>query len=130
MQVLRPHLSDQEGFADQVERQYAKGYVLLAAWKEESPQALIGYRVQENLLNGRFLYIDDLVVQPGLQRTGLGAQMIQTARTEGLQQNCAHLVLDTGLHMALAQRFYFRQGLLTRAIQFFEPLPTLKKAMS
>jgi hypothetical protein len=30
--------------------------------------------------------------------------------------------LDTGLHMALAQRFYFRQGLLAKGMHFVEPL--------
>jgi len=29
---------------------------------------------------------------------------------------------DIGLHMALAQRFYFRQGLLAHAMGFSEPL--------
>ncbi|WP_407364569.1 GNAT family N-acetyltransferase (plasmid) [Pseudomonas luteola] len=130
MHVLRPHLSDQARFADQIERQYNQGYVLLAAWEGKIPQGLMGYRIQENLLNGRFLYIDDLVVQPMLQRSGLGARMIQEARTIAMQQRCAHLVLDTGLHMALAQRFYFRQGLLSRAMQFFEPLSTANEARS
>jgi len=33
-------------------------------------------------------------------------------------------VLDTGLHIALAQRFYFRQGLLAHAMGFSETLLT------
>jgi len=35
---------------------------------------------------------------------------------------CKNFVLDTGLHMALAQRFYFRQGLLARGMHFVEAL--------
>jgi hypothetical protein len=43
------------------------------------------------------------------------------AHTHG-KQSCRHFVLDTGLHMALAQRFYFRQGLLAHSMGFSETL--------
>jgi len=36
------------------------------------------------------------------------------------------LVLDTGLANALAQRFYFRQGLLTSSMRFGKPITPAK----
>ncbi|MCJ9714285.1 GNAT family N-acetyltransferase, partial [Bordetella hinzii] len=38
------------------------------------------------------------------------------------REDCAQLVLDTGLGNALAQRFYFRQGLLSAALHFRQAL--------
>ena len=114
MQVLRPHLADAERYQAQLQRQAAQGYRLLAA--------LAGYRELENLLYGRFLYVDDLVVAPARQRDGLGARLLAAVRSEALECGCSHLILDTGLHMPLAQRFYFRQGLLARGLHFAERL--------
>nr|WP_314563142.1 GNAT family N-acetyltransferase [uncultured Pseudomonas sp.] len=122
MRILRPHLDDAERYQAQLQRQAAQGYRLLAALEEGEVVGLAGYRELENLLYGRFLYVDDLVVQPARQRDGLGYRLLAAVRSEALDRGCSHLILDTGLHMPLAQRFYFRQGLLARGLHFAERL--------
>ncbi|MDX9668340.1 GNAT family N-acetyltransferase [Pseudomonas sp. P5_152] len=122
MGVLRPHLNDQDRYVAQLVRQAEQGYRLLAAQEGERLVGLAGYRVLENLLYGRFIYVDDLVVSPQLQRSGVGAQLLNAVREQAMQRDCDHLVLDTGLHMPLAQRFYFRQGLLARGMHFTQSL--------
>lgn len=122
MQQLRPHLSCPARYVAQLTRQAQQGYRLLGARDAERIVGLAGYRLQENLIYGRFVYIDDLVVSPDLQRSGLGAQLLDAVRAEALRLGCDHLVLDTGLHNALAQRFYFRCGLLSRGMHFCEGL--------
>ena len=122
MGVLRPHLNDQDRYVAQLVRQAEQGYRLLAAQEGERLVGLAGYRELENLLYGRFIYVDDLVVSPQLQRSGVGAQLLTAVREQAVQRDCDHLVLDTGLHMPLAQRFYFRQGLLARGMHFTQSL--------
>lgn len=122
MGVLRPHLNDQDRYVAQLVRQAEQGYRLLAAQEGERLVGLAGYRELENLLYGRFIYVDDLVVSPQLQRSGVGAQLLSAVREQAVQRDCDHLVLDTGLHMPLAQRFYFRQGLLARGMHFTQSL--------
>jgi GNAT superfamily N-acetyltransferase len=122
MQELRPHLTDAAAFVAQVRRQATHGYRLLAAWQDGRVVALAGYRVTENLLYGRFAYIDDLVASSVARRHGLGAALIDAVRDEAKSLGCANLVLDTGLANALGQRFYFRQGLLARGLHFGQAL--------
>ncbi|MBK0060529.1 GNAT family N-acetyltransferase [Pseudomonas sp. S44] len=122
MGELRPHLADAAAFIDQVRRQAGQNYRLLAAWQGEEAKALAGYRLQENLLYGRFLYVDDLVASAEARSHGLGAALIDALREEARAQGCAHLVLDTALGNALGQRFYFRQGLLAKALHFSQAL--------
>ena len=122
MGVLRPHLNDQDRYVAQLVRQAEQGYRLLAAQEGERLVGLAGYRELENLLYGRYIYVDDLVVSPQLQRSGVGAQLLNAVREQAVQRDCDHLVLDTGLHMPLAQRFYFRQGLLARGMHFTQSL--------
>lgn len=122
MQELRPHLRDAASYVEQLALQFTQGYRLLAAWRDGVIAGLVGYRLQNNLLYGRFVYVDDLVVTASLHRSGLGERLLQAARQQAVELHCNHFVLDTGLHMALAQRFYFRQGLLARGLHFVEPL--------
>ena len=122
MRELRPHLGDVEAFTAQARRQTAQGYRLLAAWQAGRVAALAGYRIQENLLYGRFLYVDDLVVCAGARGLGLGAALIDALRKEARERQCGHLVLDTALANALGQRFYYRQGLLATGMHFREAL--------
>lgn len=122
MCVLRPHLTDVQSYTDQLQRQMDQGYRLLAVRNDQSIVGLAGYRELENLLYGRFVYVDDLVICPQLQRSGLGAQLLNGVRDEALRRQSDYLVLDTGLHMPLTQRFYFRQELLARGMHFTQDL--------
>lgn len=122
MRELRPHLSSCEAFAEQARRQSLQGYSLLAAWQGEEVKGLAGYRFQENLIYGRFLYVDDLIATEDSRRFGVGAALINALRGEARIQGCAYFVLDTALENALGQRFYYRQGLLARGMHFCEAL--------
>lgn len=122
MRVLRPHIATAATYVAHWARQAEQGYRLLAAWDGERIVGLAGYRELENLLYGRFIYVDDLVVSPDIQRSGLGGRLLTAVRDEAVQRQCNHFVLDTGLHMPLAQRFYFRQGLLARGMHFTQKL--------
>lgn len=122
MRELRPHLTDAATFTAQARRQAAQGYCLLGVWQGDQVKALAGYRLQENLLYGRFLYVDDLVTAADTRRYGLGAMLIDALRAEARKQGCANFVLDTALGNALGQRFYFRQGLLALGMHFRQSL--------
>lgn len=122
MHELRPQLENEPDLLERVQRMRGQGYRLLAAWHGDQALALAGYRPQENLVYGRFLYVDDLVVTQDGRGKRLGARLLQHLRTIAHDEGCRELVLDTALSNALGQRFYFRQGLLTRAIRFSVPI--------
>jgi GNAT superfamily N-acetyltransferase len=80
MMELRPHLKDAGSFVRQVMRQREHGYRLSAAWHADRIVGVIGYRFQENLLYGRFVFVDDLVVHQEFRRDGVGARLLSVAR--------------------------------------------------
>lgn len=122
MKELRPHLADDESFAAQVARQAGEGYRLLAAWQDGQVAGLAGYRLQENLIYGRFIYVDDLVVSSRVRSRQIGQRLLDAVRGEAMRLGCNRLVLDTGLANSMAQRFYFRQGLLSTGLHFGQSL--------
>jgi ribosomal protein S18 acetylase RimI-like enzyme len=122
MLQLRPRLTDCAAFCAQIGRQQTAGYRLLAAWRGDVVMALAGYRELENTIYGRFIYVDDLVVAEDGRRDRLGAALLDQVATETRRRGCQHMVLDTGLANALAQRFYFRWGLLAKGMHFVWPV--------
>jgi ribosomal protein S18 acetylase RimI-like enzyme len=122
MHQLRPHLQSAQDMAQRVHRMREDGYRVLAAWRGEEVIALAGYRLQENLVYGRFLYVDDLVTLESERGGEWGARLIDATTRIAEEAGCMKLVLDTGLSNALAQRFYFRQGMLTGAMRFSKVL--------
>jgi len=71
LQQLRPHLAGAADLLARVRRQEAEGYQLLIASHGECIVGAAGYRIQENLIRGRFAYVDDLVVLKGSSAMGL-----------------------------------------------------------
>jgi GNAT superfamily N-acetyltransferase len=122
MRQLRPRLASADEFVERWQRQTAEGYRLLALVEGDVVLALGGYRVQENLVYGRFLYVDDLVTDSERRGGGLGAQIIVSLKRQAAALGCVQFVLDTALSNALGQRFYFRNGLLSSALRFSAPV--------
>jgi len=118
MHELRPHLRDSDEFLERIGRAASQGYRILAAWEQGKVVALAGYRFQENLVYGPFLYVDDLVSASTERGKRWGERLLSALEDVAAHAGCARLVLDTGMANALAQRFYFRQGMLTGALRF------------
>jgi GNAT superfamily N-acetyltransferase len=100
MRELRPNLSGAAELVERVQRQFAQGYHLLAAWRADAVIGAAGYRMQENLIRlirGRFCYVDDLVVTEPERRGRLGARLLDTVAVEARVAGCRRLTLDTAL---------------------------------
>lgn len=118
MRELRPHLDSEGEFIIRITRAADESYRILGAWEEGKVVALAGYRFQENLVYGRFLYVDDLVSAGHARSMRWGERLLAALSAIAAEAGCVRLVLDTGMANALAQRFYFRQGLLTSSMRF------------
>src|SRR5215475_3974694 len=103
---LRPFLKDATEWCERASAMAAAGYRVLAAWRHDRAVAVAGYRVMENLIHGRFLYVDDLVTTFGNRGHGLGGSLLKELARIGVKEHCSRLVLDTGATNANARRFY------------------------
>ncbi|WP_210014356.1 MULTISPECIES: GNAT family N-acetyltransferase [Pseudomonas] len=124
MQQLRPHLISEADFVSRIDRMRLEGYRLIGAYDAGVLVALAGYRFQENLVYGAFLYVDDLVTAEAQRGGQWGSRLLQALERLARASGCARLVLDTGLANARAQRFYFREGLLMGALRFQKQFDT------
>jgi ribosomal protein S18 acetylase RimI-like enzyme len=119
---LRPFLEDAADWQKRVLSMAGAGYRVLAAWDGERAVAVAGYRIMENLIHRRFVYVDDLVTADGRRGEGLGALLLTEVSRIGAAARCQRLVLDTAAANTSARRFYEREGLLDVVVGFVKPL--------
>jgi ribosomal protein S18 acetylase RimI-like enzyme len=118
MHELRPNLANAASFLQQVSRMKKQGYHLLMALENGVPVALAGYRDKEMLIHGNFIYVDDLITSESQRGKGLGDRLLQYIFDMAKEQRYSKVILDTGIGNALAQRFYYRMGMLAMGMHF------------
>ncbi|HUU35978.1 MAG TPA: GNAT family N-acetyltransferase [Vicinamibacterales bacterium] len=118
---LRPQLPSD--YAGTMTRVFASGGRLVVAAQDEAVVGLAVWRVIENTMFGRFLYVDDLVTGSALRSRGVGKALLSRCEAIAIELRCREFVLDSGVQRAQAHRFYFREGLAVRAFNFGKSLP-------
>jgi len=115
---LRPHL-DPEQLAMQLLRQMAGGeFHAHVLYEDGVPRAYAGWRIHENLVYGRHMYVDDLVTDQTVRSRGYGKALLDWLKAEARRQGCARLQLDSGTFRKDAHAFYLREGLRIEAFHF------------
>lgn len=120
-QQLRPHLTE-DTFVEQALRQLGDGFSATALYDAGVARAYAGWRVHENLVYGRHMYVDDLVTDQTVRSRGYGKSLLDWLKDEAKRQGCARLQLDSGTHRKDAHAFYLREGLRIEAFHFGIPL--------
>ncbi len=105
---LRPHL-EQEKFVEQLRDQMKEGYQLAFLEVEKQAVAIAGFRISNCLALGKFLYINDLVVDELKRSHSYGQQLFQWLIEYARNHECKHLSLDSGVQRFAAHRFYLMQ---------------------
>lgn len=121
MRQLRPHL-DEAGYSGRVRQMRESGYRLATVVESGETRAVAGFRVQEFLAHGRFLYVDDLVTDEAARSGGYGKLLLDWLEGEARHQGCGKLQLDSGVQRAEAHRFYFREGMSISSFHFSKTL--------
>jgi len=121
MAQLRPHLEEDE-FLARVRRQQESGYRLAFLEVQGTVRSVAGYRIQEMLVRGRHLYVDDLVTDQAYRSQGYGDELFDWLLARAREAGCGHLELDSGVQRFGAHRFYFRREMHIGAFHFTMPM--------
>lgn len=114
---LRPHL-DEATFVAQALRQRGEGWQATVLYEDGVPRAFAGWRVQEMLAHGRFLYVDDLVTDAQTRSAGHGKALLDWLTEQARRLDCASLQLDSGTQRIDAHAFYLRERLRIVSFHF------------
>ena len=121
MQQLRSHVAAAD-FVAIVRRQMDGGYRLACLEEAGGVQAVSGFRVIENLVGGRVLYVDDLVTDAAARSRGHGKHLFDWLVARARAEACAFLEPDSGVQRFDAHRFYFVNRMVISSHHFRLPL--------
>lgn len=111
---------------EELERLYVEadrgGYHLLALFDGGECRAVAGFRVLTNFVDGRYLYVDDLVTAEAWRSRTYGEQIETRLRELAREAGCEQIRLDSAVHRRRAHRFYFRRGYAIESFNFGLPL--------
>jgi len=67
---------------------------------------VVGVPLNENLVGGRILYVDDLVTDSTVRSKGHGKTLLDWLTARARTERCRFLELDSGVQRFDAHRFY------------------------
>ncbi|HEX5635012.1 MAG TPA: GNAT family N-acetyltransferase [Gemmatimonadales bacterium] len=121
MAQLRPHVAEAD-FVRRVRELEPGGFRLAALEADGVVRAVAGYRIQDMLVSGRQLYVDDLVTDESSRSAGHGRALLAWLADEARVEGCRVLELDSGTWRHGAHRFYFREGMHILGFHFSKAL--------
>ena len=119
MQVLRPHLTNEDDFVARV-RAMQGDFRWRLIFTEDAGKvvAVSGFRVSEYLYSGKTLYVDDLVALESHRGKGFAEALMEWMAETARQEGCQTFSLDSGTHRLGAHRFYHRLKLAITSFHF------------
>jgi GNAT superfamily N-acetyltransferase len=119
--ALRPHLANVD-LISLVKDMITEGFQLAFIERDGKAAAIIGYRYQQFLFNGKHFYIDDLSTLPEYRGQGLGSALLQFVTDQAKSLGYQQITLDSGHHRHAAHRLYLNQGFDISAHHFIKKI--------
>jgi GNAT superfamily N-acetyltransferase len=117
LRQLRPHL-EESSFVARARLQAAEGFQLAYLAEGGTVRAVAGFRILENLVSGRVLYVDDLVSDAAQRSMGHGGELFSWLEEFARGAGCQTLELDSGVQRFDAHRFYLLHRMVISAHHF------------
>ncbi|MCW3465753.1 GNAT family N-acetyltransferase [Chitinophaga nivalis] len=121
---LRPHISPDRLVA-QLKEMAEEGFHLIYLTADEDDTKVVtcaGYRYIHNLVNGRIIYIDDLVTLPAYQGKGYASVLLRHIKALAAEAGVQKVTLDSGHQRTTAHRLYLNHGYTITAHHFSQSL--------
>ncbi len=97
-------------------------YQLLGAYADDKLAGVAGAWIATKIWCGRYLEIDNLVVDPAQRSAGIGAQLIRHLESLALAGDCNIVVLDSYTANHPSHRLYHRLGFEIWGFHFIKPI--------
>jgi ribosomal protein S18 acetylase RimI-like enzyme len=97
-------------------------YQLLGAFSGDVLTGVAGAWIATKIWCGRYLEIDNLVVDPAHRSSGIGSRLIEHLETVARERDCKLLVLDSYTSNRPSHRLYHRLGFEIWGFHFIKPI--------
>ena len=101
-------------------------YIQIAVFEEDSCVGITGCWSATKLWTGKYLEIDNFVVNPEHRSKGIGKLLTDYIEKKALDLDCSSIVLDAFTGNFAAHRFYYNQGYGPKGFHFVKILDEKK----
>ncbi|WP_343705114.1 GNAT family N-acetyltransferase [Flavobacterium sp.] len=101
-------------------------YIQIAVFEDDICLGLTGCWSATKLWTGKYLEIDNFVVNPEYRSKGIGKLLTDYIEKKAIELNCSSIVLDAFTGNFGAHRFYYNQGYAPKGFHFVKILDEKK----
>ena len=98
------------------------GYSQLVVLDGAVAVGLSGIWINTKLFSGRYVELDNVIVDAGYRSRGIGKILCEAIETYARERGCRVAVLDAYVENFPAHKFYYRQGYVARGYHFLKKL--------
>lgn len=118
---LNPGLSKQK-YKYMLKDMIRSGYKMVAAYHDKNCIGISGYWIATKIYSGKYLEIDNLVVDVNYRSKGIGKKLCAFILKIAKKSGCETVMLDAYAENSPAHRFYYREGFFVRGFHFLKKL--------
>jgi GNAT superfamily N-acetyltransferase len=118
---LSPQLTF-ESYEALLKQMVPNNYFQAAAYDDETCIAVSGYWICTKLYSGKYIEIDNFIVDEGYRSKEVGKQLLKWMLEEGKLQGCKTAMLDAYVENFKAHRFYYKEGFVARGFHYLKKI--------
>ncbi|WP_242926198.1 GNAT family N-acetyltransferase [Pontibacter vulgaris] len=118
---LNPSMAESR-YRELLQQMLPNGYRMVGAFIGNSCVGLSGFWVSAKLYSGKYLEVDNFVVDEAYRSEGIGKLLSDWMHTEAQRLNCDTIMLDAYVTNSAAHKFYFREGFHIKSLHFYKSL--------
>lgn len=113
---------DEQKYISRLQEMIPKGYKQVGVFHQNQCVAVSGYWILTRLYCGRYIDVDNFIVDQQHRSAGIGKQLLHWMEEEGRQLGCRFSILDAYVENSGAHKFYHREGYQVRGFHFLKRL--------
>ncbi len=121
VQLLSPGMTA-ERYEQLLHHMLSNGYRMLGAFRNDICIGLSGFWVSAKLYSGKYLEVDNFVVDAAYRSQGVGKLLSGWLMNEAKVLGCDTVMLDAYVTNSAAHKFYFREGFHIKSYHFYKSL--------
>jgi len=125
IRFLYPSIS-LEKYQSFLSEMFPHNYIQIAVFEDDICLGLTGCWSATKLWTGKYLEIDNFVVNPEYRSKGIGKMLTDYVEKKAIELNCSSIVLDAFTGNFGAHRFYYNQGYAPKGFHFVKILDEKK----
>lgn len=118
---LSPQLS-MEQYRELLTIMVGRSYYQVAAYENGRCVGVSGYWLGAKLYSGKYLEIDNFIVEASSRHKGIGKLLVDWMVAEAKAQGCETVMLDAYVENFTAHKFYYRQGFVARGFHYLKKI--------